>query len=511
MEYIQLTLFGKTFPERSVQTKERISGEFSKKSQKPKFQYLKVRNGQKAEWSNYQTVQSLGELLTPSIGVFPNVAVGSTLSQILEVNAPQKYYLSPKACQGILRRAEKRGKELPPLLKAALEAQAEGKFLVTSGTDFESAGVQFVGTDVYNGQITGDTSVTLTANGGCSAGHSGPTVLQAEILDMTHANDVIRECSDTCPTLQARMGTGGNQTPLVFEPKAYGICSQSSNSMKSSNPYSGVYKADTSKTLDCNGGNPTCNQGGIVIVEPQSNVKCLTPWGYQNKRVFDENGSYLYMSSGERSGAAGANGKGVVEGESYTLNTVDRHAVCHSIGFCPNNSSTAAGLSEVDEKSPTFSTTKNVATCYPINTQIVTRYNKLGEGTGMGIGDDGDPAYTLQAAHSHGVIYAIDRTAFNQGENAKYNFQIENDGVNSTIVARGPSAVLDCRLAVWIVRRLTPRECERLQGFPDDWTMYDAIGNELKDTPRYKALGNSIAIPCALRVFQGIVGTEAAS
>lgn len=355
------------------------------------------------------------------------------------------------------------------MLKAALEAQVEGKFLVTGGTDFESAGfqgragvesdvcyqeeciptmrasimpnvMQFVGADVYNGQITGDTSATLTANGGSSPTHSGPTVIQAEILDMTHANDVIRECGDTCPTLQARMGTGGNQIPLVFEP---------------------TY----------------CIQGNTI----------------------------------DRSDTAGANGKGVVEGESYTLNTVDRHAVCHSIGFCPNNISTAAGLSEVDEKSPTLSTTKNVATCYPINTQVVTRYNKLGEGTGMGIGDDGDPAYTLQAVRSHGVIYAIDRAAFNQGENAKYNFQIENDGVNSTIVARGPSAVLDCRLAVWIVRRLTPRECERLQGFPDDWTMYDASGNELKDTPRYKALGNSIAIPCALRVFQGIVGTEAAS
>ena len=45
----------------------------------------------------------------------------STLSQILEVNAPEKYYLSSRACQGILRRAERRGKELPPMLKEALE------------------------------------------------------------------------------------------------------------------------------------------------------------------------------------------------------------------------------------------------------------------------------------------------------------------------------------------------------------------------------------------------------
>ena len=55
---------------------------------------------------------------------------------------------------------------------------------------------------------------------------------------------------------------------LPFEPKAFGICSYSSNSMKSSNPHSGIYEADTSRTLDLNCGNPTCNQGGIAVVNP---------------------------------------------------------------------------------------------------------------------------------------------------------------------------------------------------------------------------------------------------
>lgn len=48
---------------------------------------------------------------------------------------------------------------------------------------------------------------------------------------------------------------------------AYGMCSMSSNCMKSSNPYSGFYIANTSKTLDFNCGNPTCNQGGIIILQ----------------------------------------------------------------------------------------------------------------------------------------------------------------------------------------------------------------------------------------------------
>ena len=47
----------------------------------------------------------------------------------------------------------------------------------------------------------------------------------------------------------------------------YVICSDSSNSMRSGNPHSGIYKADTSRTLDLNGGNPACNQGGLMIVE----------------------------------------------------------------------------------------------------------------------------------------------------------------------------------------------------------------------------------------------------
>ena len=55
---------------------------------------------------------------------------------------------------------------------------------------------------------------------------------------------------------------------LPFKPKAFGICSYASNSMKSSNPHSGIYEADTSRTLDLNCGNPTCNQGGIAIVNP---------------------------------------------------------------------------------------------------------------------------------------------------------------------------------------------------------------------------------------------------
>lgn len=61
---------------------------------------------------------------------------------------------------------------------------------------------------------------------------------------------------------------------------------------------------------------------------------------------------------------------------------------------------------------------------------------------------------------------------------------------------------------VYRIRRMTPTECERLDGFPDDWTKYNTKGDVISDTARYTALGNSIAIPCAVRVFQGIVVAE---
>ena len=65
---------------------------------------------------------SLGELMMLNTGESPNAAVESRLSQILEVNAPEKYRLSAKACQGILNRANRRGKKLPEILQKALES-----------------------------------------------------------------------------------------------------------------------------------------------------------------------------------------------------------------------------------------------------------------------------------------------------------------------------------------------------------------------------------------------------
>ena len=90
--------------------------------------------------------------------------------------------------------------------------------------------MQSIGLDLYNGNTTGDIAATITASSGKSASQSGPSVMQ----------------------------------------KCYGISSYESNSMKSQNPNSGIYEADKARTLDTSGGNPACNQGGIVIAEAKT-------------------------------------------------------------------------------------------------------------------------------------------------------------------------------------------------------------------------------------------------
>ena len=125
-DLVQLSLFGKTFPGHSAATKETTSAPFWKNwpaLRIPKFQSLDLRtgNGQKQALSAEMDGALRGELSTLNTGECPSVAVVSTLSQILEADAPQKYSLSAKACEGILRRAKRRGKELPPMLREALE------------------------------------------------------------------------------------------------------------------------------------------------------------------------------------------------------------------------------------------------------------------------------------------------------------------------------------------------------------------------------------------------------
>ena len=123
MDGIQDSLCGKTSPERSSATKAKTSMKSSARS--ATFDYLNIRAGGEEPESSWEAREALpGVSTTLNFGVCPSVERVSTLSEILEENAPEKYSLSPRACAGILRRAKARGKELPDLLKEVLEEKA---------------------------------------------------------------------------------------------------------------------------------------------------------------------------------------------------------------------------------------------------------------------------------------------------------------------------------------------------------------------------------------------------
>ena len=120
-------LSGKTSLEPSHQTKEKISDvslKASATSRMKPYQFLRLISGNKQELLWEIIFPLPGGCLTLNTGEFPNEENASSLSQILQAGVPDKYYLSPKACQGILRRASSRGKVLPAVLQKALERMA---------------------------------------------------------------------------------------------------------------------------------------------------------------------------------------------------------------------------------------------------------------------------------------------------------------------------------------------------------------------------------------------------
>jgi hypothetical protein len=118
---------GKMFPEPSAQTKDRTLAVFSPDSPEWTFPFRKAAGRTAASWSVLPvTTVSPGACLTRSMPEYHSAAVASSLSDILETgDVPQRYYLSAKACAGILRRAAKRGKTLPTMLLRALQQVAE--------------------------------------------------------------------------------------------------------------------------------------------------------------------------------------------------------------------------------------------------------------------------------------------------------------------------------------------------------------------------------------------------
>lgn len=199
-----------------------------------------------------------------------------------------------------------------------------------------------------------------------------------------------------------------------------------------------------------------------------------------------------------RAGAKAGN-IGYSESVSPTLQAEqDTHCLCSTLVFDSTQitSKTNGSNPQINAPCHTLAATSSPVLCIAGNT--IDRKVKNG-GNGKGVSED--VAYTLNTVDRHAVmaeqIYSLDRAAFNQGENAKYDFSVQKNTAQ-TIVARGSGAVAN--IDRMIVRRLMPVEEARLQGFPDWW----CADIPHKDTPEYRMWGNGVALPCVLYVMEGI-------
>lgn len=213
---------------------------------------------------------------------------------------------------------------------------------------------------------------------------------------------------------------------------AYSINPLSSNSMKSANPYSGFNETGVSKTLDCSDANPTKNQGGLAIVQPIP-IQDKTGTLSPGAHAGSYNGQDAYNDMLVRCRVFDARGSG--NGKMVPTITGDHE-------------------SRITDYTAIVTEPEECLT--PWDNQARRIYSENG---------------TFPA------LAAREKAGQNQ------------------------QSVLTETEIRWIVRRLTPTECERLQGYPDGWTdigeWVDTKGKKHKptDSPRYKALGNSIALP----------------
>lgn len=282
---------GKMSPELSAPTKERTLGQSSRKQSKSQSRksplFLSLRtDGQQPDASPMweENGALLGAFSMLSFGECPSAENASHLSQILEASPHPKYSLSAKACLGIVRRAERRGKELPPPAQDGT-AQPGGSTFCIQGNCIDRAdtagcngkgwteGVSYtlntIDRPAVYSEPLDDVASTLRAGAGMPKhdadirGRLAIVYNGETVTSKTNASNP--QVGDPCHTLGA---TGAGRAVVIENhAKAFSFDSLASNSMKSTNPHSGCREVGVSKTLDATRPDPAKNQGGIAIVQ----------------------------------------------------------------------------------------------------------------------------------------------------------------------------------------------------------------------------------------------------
>ena len=428
--------------------------------------------------------ESYWELISPwlggawmlNTGVSPNDARESSLSQILQDAPPIKYYLTPKACLGILRRASERGKALPPKLGRALKIQAglmcpdgqptdlnafhinqrdegidlhgvSGALMATTNMQMQTFVTQpddtVEGFDGYNGDLTGDVAATLGVNCGMSTGRNGVMAFAA------NQRDEVRDLHDIAGALNAQPGM--KQQTFVAAAFSAGA-GASAGSIG--------YGEELAPTLK-----------GSASGNCMPSVMCLHDQGGQRMDTCENMTGTLRASE---------KGHQPLVYENHGVDARIRESGEISPTVTARYGTGGGNTPLVQEDSDVYCIVGNIIDRQP-------------ENGGNGCGYQQDLAYTLTALDRH-AVYARQRVD-----------EFKNDNIASTQSARQAKDATDLvvesdRQYAQLIRRLTPLECERLQGFPDGWTNIPGAS----DSARYRALGNSVAIPCVEFIMKSL-------
>ena len=444
--------------------------------------------------------------------------------------------MSRKACLGILRRARERGKPLPPQLEMALKAQAG---LTVQLTPLEPPPLAFHMNQRDEAIDLGETAGALMATNNMQM----QTFVTAFAANQ---RDEVRDLRDVAGALSAQLGMKQQTFVAGIVSKGNGDC---------------FLTPERHTTLS--GGGGQAGQGYPCILD----AGCLNPWDTQQARITAPEGVSPTINSGEAkpgglvftagfcAGAGPSAGSiGYQEEIAPTLKAAASGNMMPSV-LCLNDqggrimecSENVSGTLRAQEHghqplvfenhgvdarytgphkvAPTLSARagtggNNLSLVMQEDEPVIcitgNAIDRQPQNGGNGIGFQEDIAYTLTATDHHAVFsrqrcdkfqedgVTSTQSARQQKEATDLVYQ-ETVGALTTSDSKGPNAqyVSQDKLVVdgpLLIRRLTPRECERLQGFPDDWTNLPGAA----DAPRYKALGNSVAIPCVEYLMHGM-------
>ena len=391
----------------------------------------------------------------------PKDAVECSLWQILQATAPSRYSLSQTACLGILRRAECRGKSLPPLLEAALRMQAgldppapisgEAKAYHINqrneGIDLDGVSGALMATQNLQMQ-------TFITNPGSS--QSGP---QKQIAFAANQRDEVRDLHDVAGALQAQPGLKQQTFVAGFSAGA----GASAGTIG--------YQEDVAPTLK---GSPSGNCMPSIL--------CINDQGGQIMECSENvTGTLRAQEHGHQPLILRPTGPKVYENHGIDGRYTGPHDVAPTMSARYGTGGNNIPLVQQEE-----------VICIAGN--AIDRQPQNG---GNGFGWQQNISYTLTATDKHAVIKPYQETvgALCRGDEKGIGNQYVSQ--DKCIIA---GEITEEYSATNLVRRLTPLECERLQGYPDGWT--DVPG--ASDSARYKALGNSVAIPCVEYLMQRV-------